>query len=122
MIGAGGDEDIIGVYTERIHIFLDGRVPAHLRKWYAGGILVGTGKDDKPLDEDARPLVVGEVWRMLAAKVALRSENIRSESSSFSKFLKPNQVAAGMAAGAEVAVHTSRQWCIRNLNNTNAGL
>ena len=118
MIGAEGDEDILGVYTERIQIFVDGRVPAYLRQWYGGGTLVGTGKDGKPLDEDARPLVVGEVWRRLAAKVALRSENLSSEESDIAEYLKPNQVAVGTKAGSEVAIHTLRQWCKRHISNT----
>ena len=58
MIGAKGDEDIIDVYVERAQLFTDGRVPGFLRPWYGGGRLVDIGKDDEPLDKDARPLVV----------------------------------------------------------------
>ena len=42
-----------------------------------GGRLVGMGKDGKPLDEDARPLVVGEVWRRLAAKVTVKTSKAK---------------------------------------------
>ena len=60
----------------RFHFpFLEGRVPKFLRQWYAGGTLIGIGKDDKPLDEDARPIVIGEFWRRLAGKLSLASES-----------------------------------------------
>ena len=55
MIGAEADEDIVDVYVERVQLFIDGRVPGFLRLWYGGGRLLGIGKDDEPLDKDARP-------------------------------------------------------------------
>jgi len=54
MIGAESDEDIVGVYVERVQLFIDGRVPGFLRPWYGGGRLVGIGKNDEPFDKDAR--------------------------------------------------------------------
>eukprot|EP00973_Karenia_brevis_P087744 12170370-Karenia_brevis.AAC.1 len=58
------------MYCVALH-FVEGRVPRYLRKWYGGGTLIGIGKDDKPLDEEARPIVIGEVWRRVAGKMAL---------------------------------------------------
>eukprot|EP00973_Karenia_brevis_P073160 10162657-Karenia_brevis.AAC.1 len=77
-------------------LFVEGRVPRYLRRWYGGGNLVGIGKDDKPLDEDARPIVVGETWRRIAGKMALvRDKEV------LGGWLKPYQVAVGVKAGAE---------------------
>ncbi len=77
--------------------------------------LVGIGKDDdKPLDEDARPIVIGEFWRRLAGKLALASE-----SDGLRGWLKPSQVSVGVKSGAEVIVHFLRQWWERNQDNTN---
>ena len=80
--------------------------------------MVGIGKDDKPLSEDARPLVVGETWRRLAAKVALRGEKLQDPETDLAGFLQPNQCAIGVKAGAEIIIHTLRQWCERHKNNT----
>ena len=118
MIGDEGDEDALAIYTEHVQLFIDGKVPKYLRKWFGGGKLVGTGKDDKPLTEDARPLVVGETWRRLAAKVALRGEKVKDPETELAGFLQPNQCAVGVKAGAEIIVHTLRQWCERHKNNT----
>ena len=52
-------------------LFIEGRVPTFLKRWYGGGTLIGIGKDGRPLDEDARPIVVGEAWRRVACKMAL---------------------------------------------------
>jgi len=114
MVGAEGDQDIINVYVERVQVFLDGRAPAYMHQWYGGGRLVGIGKDDEPLDKDARPLVVGETWRRLVEKVGLRGEGIQNPESDFVGFLKKYQVAIGVKAGSEVIIHTLRQWCLRN--------
>ena len=48
-----------------VMLFVDARAPKCLRRWYAGGSLVGIGKDDLPLDQDARPIVVGETFRRI---------------------------------------------------------
>ena len=74
---------------------------------------MGIGKDDKPLDEDARPIVVREFWRRVAGKVALLADK-----ESVTGWLKPFQVAVGVKAGAEVIVHSLRQWWERNRDNT----
>ncbi len=42
-------------------LFVEGRAPRFLEQWYVGGTLIGLWKDDKPLVEDARPIVVGEL-------------------------------------------------------------
>ena len=87
-----------------------------------GGRLVGIGKDDEPLDKDARPLVIGESWRRLAEKVALCGEGIHKSESDFVGFLKTCQVAIGIKAGSEVIIHDLRQWCIRNKGTQGIGL
>ena len=85
-------------------LFVEGKVPRFLRQWYAGGTLVGIGKDDKPWDEDARPIFVGEFWRRVGSKVALLADKV-----DVSGWLKPCQVAVGVKAGAEVIVHSLLQ-------------
>ena len=69
-------------------------MPGHLRPWFAGGTLVGIGKDDEPLDVDARPIVVGEAWRRRAGKVS-----IIFDKHVLAGWLKPNQVAVGAKLG-----------------------
>eukprot|EP00973_Karenia_brevis_P056306 7831721-Karenia_brevis.AAC.1 len=93
-------------------LFAEGRVPRYLKRWYGGGNLVGIGKDDKPIDEDARPIVVGEAWRRVAGKIA-----ILKDKEALGGWLRPNQVAVGVKAGAEVIVHALRQWWERKGDN-----
>jgi len=113
LVGEKGEDPCVQAMFEVTMLFVEGRVPRFLRQWYAGGTLVGIGKDDKPLDEDARPIVVGEVWRRVAGKVALLADK-----SALSGWLKPSQVAVGVKAGSEVIVHSLRQWWERNRDNT----
>ena len=65
------------------------------------------------MDEDARPIVVGEFWRRVAGKVALLADKV-----DVIGWLKPSQMAVGVKAGAEVIVHSLRQWFERNRFNT----
>ena len=71
-------------------------------------------KDDMPLDQDARPIVVGEAFRRIAGKLALLGDKEQ-----LSGWLRPTQVAVGVKAGAEVIVHSLRQWWERNQDNAN---
>ena len=74
---------------------------------------MGIGKDDKPVEEDARPIVVGEFWRRVSGKMSLVADE-----DELSGWLKPGQVAVGVKAGCEVIVHSLRQWFERNQDNT----
>ena len=65
--------------------WMGGRLPFCVNGNYGGGRLVGIGKDDEPLDKDARPLVVGETWRRLVEKESKTRSRI---SSGFSKSTK----------------------------------
>ena len=73
---------------------------------------MGIGKDGKPLHEDARPIVVGETFRRVAAKLALLTDK-----ASLGEWLRPHQLAVGTAAGVEAVVHGLRQWRGRNKGN-----
>jgi len=98
----------VGVMVAFAQLFVDGSVPRYLRQWYGGGTLVGIGKDDKPLDEDARPIVCGEAWKRVACKVAFLDGK-----KELAEELKPHQVAVGMPGGAETCLHALRQWVHR---------
>ena len=73
---------------------------------------MGIGKDDRPMNEDRTPIVVGEAWRRVAGKIA-----ILKDKEALGGWLRPNQVAVGVKAGAEVIVHALRQWWERNRDN-----
>ena len=94
VIGDDIEDPIVGVMVAFAQLFVDGLVPRYLRQWYGGGTLVGIGKDDKPLDEDARPIVCGEAWRRVACKVAFLDGK-----KELAEELKPHQVAVGMPGG-----------------------
>ena len=113
LVGESGDDQCVQGMFEVSMLFVEGRVPRFLRRWYAGGTLVGIGKDDKPLEEDARPIVVGEFWRRVSGKVSLSADQ-----EDLSGWLKPCQVAVGVKAGGEVIVHSLRQWWERNQDNS----
>ena len=109
LVGKTGEDPCVQAMFEVTMMLVEGRATRFLRQWYAGRTLVGIGRDDKPLDEDARPSVVGELWRRVAGKVALLADKAR-----LTGWLKPGKVAVGVRAGAEVIVHSLRQWWERN--------
>ena len=79
-----------------------------------GGTLVGVGKVAKdgspvPLDRDARPIVMGQVFRKLVGKCLYRIDV-----SSMRQRLLPTQLAVGLSNGAETLVHACREWIGRN--------
>jgi hypothetical protein len=112
LVGVSGDDPCVDAMHQVAVLFAEGRVPKYLRKWYGGGTLIGIGKDGKPLDEDARPIVIGEVWRRIAGKLTLVKDT-----ESLGGWLRPYQTAVGMKSGAEVICHTMRQWWERNADN-----
>ena len=67
---------------------MEARVPKFLQYWL--GEVGWLGKDVAPLDVDARPLVVGEVWRRIAGKLCLGGDK-----DSLSGWLQPCQLAVG---------------------------
>ena len=113
MVGEEGDDPCVEAIFRVVMLFVEGKAPRYLQRWYAGGTLVGIEKDDLPLDEDARPIVIGESFRRIAGKIALLGDKER-----LGGWLKPSQVAVGVKAGSEVMVHSLRQWWERNRDNT----
>ena len=102
------------VLRDFVQLLADGRAPDYLRAWMAGGELIGVGKADAmgktiPLDEDARPIVMGCTWRKLTFKTTFLIDRaaIRDR-------LVPRQVAVGTKNGADVMVHSAREWILRN--------
>ena len=86
------------------------------------GQLIGIGKVDSqgnpiPLDQDARPIVMGVTWRKVAFKCTLSmdKETIRGN-------LMPTQLAVGVSCGAEVMVHAARHWINQNQQRSNCVL
>ena len=117
----GNDEDdgILPLYRDLVQLLVDGLAPAHLRPWLGGGQLIGIGKVDPqgnpiPLDQDARPIVMGVTWRKVAFKctLALDKQSIRDR-------LLPTQLAVGVSCGAEVMVHAARHWIHQNRQRNN---
>ena len=93
---------------------MDAEVPDMLKPWLAGGSLVGVGKIDKSgrpiaLNCDARPIVMGQVFRKLAFKCTFRldAEDIKTR-------LLPHQLAVAVAGGHEILVHSARDWIAQN--------
>ena len=111
-----GDEDACNiVFREFVQLLADGRAPSHLRQWFGGGSLVGVGKDDKPLDVDARPIVSGEDWRKIIFKCTVQADKNR-----ITGRLKPNQVSVGVKAGYDAMLHASRKWIDDHVGDTKA--
>ena len=69
LVGVSGDDPCVDAMHQVAVLFAEGRVPKYLRRWYGGGTLIGIGKDGKPLDEDARPIVIGEFGGGLLANL-----------------------------------------------------
>ena len=114
-----GDDPTARAILSVVLLFMEASVPKHFQPWLGGGRLVGIGKDDAPLDVDARPLVVGEVWRRIAGKLCLAGDR-----EGLAGWLRPHQLAVGTPAGVEAIVHALRQWWDRNkaAGNTKAVL
>ena len=78
--------------------------------------MMGENKYQKPipLDQDARPIVMGVTWRKVAFKctLALDKQSIRDR-------LLPTQLAVGVSCGAEVMVHAARHWIHQNRQRNN---
>ena len=114
-----GDDPTARAILGVVLLFMEASVPKYLQPWLGGGRLVGIGKNDAPLDVDARPLVVGEVWRRIAGKLCLAGDR-----EGLAGWLRPHQLAVGTPAGVEAIVHALRQWWDRNkaAGNTKAVL
>ena len=52
---------------------------------------MGVGKEDKPLDVDARPIVAGEVWRKITFKCTLATDR-----SHVIEHVAPQQLSVGV--------------------------
>ena len=109
-MGPDDDDTIIPLYRDFVQLLVDGLAPAYLRPWLAGGQLIGIGKVDAagmpiPLDQDARPIVMGLTWRKIAFKCTLAMDKARIQ-----ERLAPSQLAVGVLCGAEIMVHAARHW------------
>eukprot|EP00439_Symbiodinium_sp_Y106_P055125 s292_g7.t1 len=62
-----------------------------------------------PLDRDARPIVMGQVFRKLVGKCLYRMEL-----SGMRQRLLPTQLGIGLSNGAELLVHAYREWIGHN--------
>ena len=114
LIGSGEDSSLVPLLAEFVQKMADGQIPHALRPWLAGGTLVGVGKVAKdgspvPLDRDARPIVMGQVFRKLVGKCLYRMDL-----TSMRQRLLPTQLAVGLSNGAETLVHACREWIGRN--------
>eukprot|EP00438_Fugacium_kawagutii_P000312 Skav205273 [mRNA] locus=scaffold1841:208849:211374:- [translate_table: standard] len=110
LIGHDEDEGILPLYRDLVQLLADGLAPTYLRPWLGGGQLIGIGKVDAkgspiPLDQDARPIVMGLTWRKVVFKCTLAADKatIRAR-------LWPSQLAVGVSCGGEIMVHAARHW------------
>ena len=118
VVGQSLDSGVLHVLREFLQILVDAEVPDVLKPWLAGGSLVGVGKIDKSgrpiaLNYDARPIVMGQVFRKLAFKCTFRldAEGIKTR-------LLPHQLAVAVAGGPEILVHSARDWIAQNKGKT----
>ena len=100
LMGDEEDEGILLLYRDFVQLLADGLAPLHLRPWLGGGQLIGIGKVDPqgnpiPLDQDARPIVMGVTWRKVVFKCTLASDKIGIRDR-----LLPSQLAVGVSCGA----------------------
>ena len=114
LVGHSLESPLLPILQQFLQVLADADVPAALQPWLAGGTLVGIGKIDKegksiPLTQDARPILMGHVFRKLVFKCTFRLDTatIRDR-------LLPQQVAVGVSGGDEAMVHTARDWISRN--------
>ena len=106
LMGHEDDEEILPLYRDFVQLLADGLAPTYLRPWLGGGQLIGIGKVDQqgapiPLDQDARPIVMGLTWRKVVFKrtLAMDKPSIRTR-------LMPSQLAVGVSCGGEMGVKT----------------
>ena len=97
-----------------MQVLADAGVPAALQPWLAGSTLIGIDKIDKQdksisLIQDARPIVIGHVFRKYIFKCTFRLDiaTIRDR-------LLPQQMAVGVTGGAEAMVPAARDWINRD--------
>ena len=114
-IGKDDDDACAGIFQNLIQLLAEGRAPTYLRRWYGGGGLMGVGKEDKPLDTDARPIVSGEDWRKITFKCTLEADK-----KSVMERLQPHQLSVGVKAGVDAMIHASRKWIDDNVGDTSA--
>ncbi|CAL1152009.1 unnamed protein product [Cladocopium goreaui] len=98
LMGHEEDEGILPLYRDFVQLLADGLAPTYLRPWLGGGQLIGIGKVDQqgapiPLDQDARPIVMGLTWRKVVFKrtLAMDKPSIRTR-------LMPSQLAHAPAS------------------------
>ena len=109
-MGHEDDEGILPLYRDFVQLLADGLAPTYLRPWLGGRQLIGIGKVDQqgapiPLDQDARPIVMGVTWRKVVFKCTLAMDKPRIRTR-----LMPSQLAVGVSCGGEIMVHAIRYW------------
>ena len=114
IVGQSLDSEVLYVLCRLLQIYVDMEVPDILQPWLAGGSLIGIGKIGQSgrsiaLDRDARPIVMGQIFRKLAFKCTFRldAEGIRTR-------LLPHQLAVVVAGDAEALIYSARNWIAQN--------
>ena len=122
LVGHSLESPLLPILQQFLQVLADADVSAALQPWLVGGTLIGIGKIDKegrsiPLIQDARPIVMGHVFRKFVFKCTFRLDTaiIRDR-------LLPQQVAVGVSGGAEAMVYTTRDWISRNRGDPAVGL
>jgi len=101
----GYKSTLVEQLTALVTLLALGHGPDEVRPHLAGAKLFGATKKDGGI----RPIAVGEALRRLVAKTLCETSKQEARN-----HLWPLQVGCGSPLGAEIAVHTLRQWCLRN--------
>lgn len=92
---------LLQAMTDFTNVMLRGECPREMREVMFGGTLIALSKKTGGL----RPIVIGYVWRRLAAKCANQYALGKLE-----QFFGPHQVGIGTPGGGEAAVHAARNF------------
>ena len=110
IVGAKEDRDGLHPVTDMANLLANGQAPKKLRPFIGGASGFAFRKCSKPnadgvVEEDARPVCSGDVWRRVVGKALFRSEE-----DTFKEHLQPHQLAVSVKSGAEVMTHLARGW------------
>ena len=94
--------------TSVVNLYSRGTVPIEVASNLAGARLIAIQKPNSKGGHGIRPVAVGEIIRRLVGKCMCQT--IKEESR---ELLFPLQIGVAVAHGADIGIHTIRNWCQR---------